>query len=85
MKKTSIRTIASALELSAATVSRALSDSPLVAPETRRKILESARELGYRRTQKRKRLMVALSDRFYRGVYDLSLLEEILQLSLIHI
>lgn len=33
MKKTSIRTIASALELSAATVSRALSDSPLVAPE----------------------------------------------------
>lgn len=67
MKKTSIRTIASALELSAATVSRALSDSPLVAPETRRKILESARELGYRRTQKRKRLMVALSDRFYRG------------------
>ncbi len=79
MKKTSIRTIASALELSAATVSRALSDSPLVAPETRRKILESARELGYRRTQKRKRLMVALSDRFYRGVYDLSLLEEILQ------
>ena len=67
MKKTSIRTIASALELSAATVSRALSDSPLVAPETRRKILESARELGYRRTQKRKRLMVALSDRFYQS------------------
>jgi LacI family transcriptional regulator len=43
-----IRSLASELHLSAATVSEALRDSPRVKPETKVKVLEAARRAGYR-------------------------------------
>lgn len=42
-----VRDVATALGVSASTVSRALSSSELVAPRTRQLIIEKARELGY--------------------------------------
>jgi len=42
-----IRDLASYLNLSPSTVSRALRDSPRVSEETKRRVLEAARELGY--------------------------------------
>jgi len=42
-----VRDVAAALEVSPSTVSRALSSSELVAPRTRQRIIEKARELGY--------------------------------------
>jgi LacI family transcriptional regulator len=44
-----IKTIAKALSLSASTVSRGLQGDPSVTEKTRRKILETAEQLGYRR------------------------------------
>ena len=44
-----IKTIAKALSLSASTVSRGLQGDPSVTEKTRRKILETAEKLGYRR------------------------------------
>jgi LacI family transcriptional regulator len=44
-----IKTIAKALSLSASTVSRGLQGDPSVTEKTRRKIMETAEQLGYRR------------------------------------
>lgn len=46
-KAVTIYDIAEALDLSAATVSRALKDHPAIKQETKKRILEKARELGY--------------------------------------
>jgi len=48
LKNITIHDIAKKLEISAGTVSRALSDSALVKKETKDKILQAANELGYR-------------------------------------
>ncbi|MBU3536281.1 LacI family transcriptional regulator, partial [Alkalihalobacillus clausii] len=42
-----IKDIAKAANVSYSTVSKALNDSPLVKPETKRMIVEKANELGY--------------------------------------
>lgn len=46
-----IKDIARAVGVSASTVSRALSDSPLVNQETRMAVLQTAKELGYERNE----------------------------------
>ncbi len=46
-RRMTLKTIADRLEVSTATVSLALRDSPLVASETRERIKETAREIGY--------------------------------------
>ena len=46
-QKIKLSTIAESLGLSTATISLALRDSPLVAADTREKIKEQARALGY--------------------------------------
>jgi len=46
-KPVSIKDVARAAGVSHSTVSRALADSPLVAPETKRRIQRIAREMGY--------------------------------------
>ena len=46
--KVTVRDVAAEAKVSASTVSRALSSEDLVAPETRRRILEVAQALGYR-------------------------------------
>lgn len=48
-KETTIYDIAQKLNISSATVSRGLQDHPAIKKETRKKILETAIELGYRR------------------------------------
>ena len=48
-KETTIYDIARKLALSSATVSRALTDNPAINKNTRKKIKEAAKELGYRR------------------------------------
>jgi LacI family transcriptional regulator len=47
-KETTIYDIAESLNLSSATVSRGLKDHPAIRKETKRKILEKAKEMGYR-------------------------------------
>lgn len=44
---TRLEDVARALRISISTVSRSLSDSPRVKPETKKKVLEKAKELGY--------------------------------------
>jgi LacI family transcriptional regulator len=46
-----MREVAAHAGVSAMTVSRALHDDPLVSPQTRARVLASARELGYRRNE----------------------------------
>lgn len=46
-QKTNIRTVAEQVGVSAMTVSRALSGSPLVKPETRTRIIRQIRDMGY--------------------------------------
>jgi len=48
-KETTIYDIARKLDLSSATVSRALTDNPVINKNTRKRIKEAAKELGYRR------------------------------------
>jgi LacI family transcriptional regulator len=48
-KEVTIYDLADKLNLSAATISRALNDDPVVKKKTRKVILEAAKELGYRR------------------------------------
>ena len=50
-KEITIYDIAESLNLSSATVSRGLKDHPAIRKETKRKILEKAKELGYRHNQ----------------------------------
>ncbi|RLC66643.1 MAG: transcriptional regulator, partial [Chloroflexi bacterium] len=45
---TTIKDIAQLLHLSVSTVSKALNDYPDVAPETKQRVQEAARSLGYR-------------------------------------
>jgi len=47
MKKTTIHEIAKELGLDSSTVSRALNDSDRVKPQTKKRVLEKAREIGY--------------------------------------
>lgn len=47
-KEITIYDIAESLNLSSATVSRGLKDHPAIRPETKKRILEKAKELGYR-------------------------------------
>lgn len=49
MPRATIKDIANALTLSPSTVSRALSEDPSINAETRRRVSETARRLGYRR------------------------------------
>lgn len=49
MPRATIKDIANALALSPSTVSRALADDPSINAETRRRVSEMARRLGYRR------------------------------------
>lgn len=49
MPRATIKDIANALTLSPSTVSRALADDPSINSETRRRVSETARRLGYRR------------------------------------
>lgn len=50
-KEITIYDIAESLNLSSATVSRGLKDHPAIRKETKKKILEKAKELGYRHNQ----------------------------------
>ena len=50
-KKTTLKDIASKLEVSVSTVSRALRDSPRISEETKRKVIELAREHNYFQTK----------------------------------
>ncbi|MCK5247857.1 LacI family DNA-binding transcriptional regulator, partial [Candidatus Bipolaricaulota bacterium] len=56
-----IKDIAKELGISASTVSRALSDSPLVNAETKRAILEVAKRLGYQRNELARALVMGSS------------------------
>ena len=47
-KEITIYDLAERLNLSPATISRALNDDPVVRQKTRKVILEAAKELGYR-------------------------------------
>lgn len=47
-ERVTIRRIAGELNLSSSTVSRALAGRPEISPETTRKVIETARRLGYR-------------------------------------
>ncbi|MEM8892514.1 MAG: LacI family DNA-binding transcriptional regulator [Bacteroidota bacterium] len=46
-KKTTIKDIAKALDTNISTVSRALNDSPLISPKTKKEVLEMAKKLNY--------------------------------------
>ncbi|MEM6803325.1 MAG: LacI family DNA-binding transcriptional regulator, partial [Bacteroidota bacterium] len=46
-KKTTIKDIAKALNTNISTVSRALNDSPLISPKTKKEVLEMAKKLSY--------------------------------------
>ena len=46
-KKTTIKDIAKALNTNISTVSRALNDSPLISPKTKKEVLEMAKKLNY--------------------------------------
>ena len=56
MKRTTIKDVAAYLHYSVSTVSRALSDDRNVHPETKRRVLEAAEHLGYRRNHIASRL-----------------------------
>ncbi|MCK5586738.1 LacI family DNA-binding transcriptional regulator, partial [Candidatus Bipolaricaulota bacterium] len=56
-----IKDIAKELGISASTVSRALSDSPLVNAETKRSILQVAERLGYQRNELARALVLGSS------------------------
>ncbi|MGB0663312.1 MAG: LacI family transcriptional regulator [Pontibacterium sp.] len=47
MARTTLKTVANALDIAATTVSRALKNDPAIKAETRRRVQEKARELGY--------------------------------------
>lgn len=47
MRQTTIKDVAKALKVSISTVSRAFNDKYDIHPDTRRKILETAKEMGY--------------------------------------
>lgn len=59
----SLRAIAEAAGVSAMTVSRALRSDPLVAAETRERILRYAKQLGYQPDPELSRIMTQLQDR----------------------
>lgn len=69
MPHPSIRRLASELQLSAATVSLALRDSPRVVPATRQRVLEAARRAGYRPNPLVRSVMAALR-RSAQGSYQ---------------
>lgn len=60
MKRTTIKDVAAYLHYSVSTVSRALSDDKYVHPETRKRVLEAAEKLGYRRNHIASRLRTGL-------------------------
>lgn len=66
-QKIKLSTIAESLGLSTATISLALRDSPLVASDTRDKIKEQARALGYIYNRRAASLHLALRH-YRRGV-----------------
>lgn len=76
MKKVSVRTLAAALELSPATVSRSLSGNASVSPETRERVLAEARKQKYRPVNLRNQLLLVVSPRFCLGAYDQALITE---------
>lgn len=51
MPRTTIKDIAAALCLSVATVSRALADDPSISADTRHRVQDKARQMGYRRNR----------------------------------
>lgn len=79
MRKVSVRSIAARLEISASTVARALSGSLPVAESTRRLVLETAREMGYRRPGGHRRFLLICADEFCRASYDRSLIGEVIE------
>lgn len=79
MKKATVRTIASALNLGTATVFRALSGRGPVQNETRSAVLEEARRQGYLPVTQVKRVAVVVSRAFCSGVYDRKLLDSVLK------
>ena len=79
MKKATVRTIASVLNLGTATVFRALSGRGPVQNETRSAVLEEARRQGYLPVTQVKRVAVVVSRAFCSGVYDRKLLDSVLK------
>jgi DNA-binding LacI/PurR family transcriptional regulator len=78
-KMASIRDLAKELKLSPATVSRALNNNPLVAPEVRRRVLNAANKLQYVPTIGRRETMnIAFAyagDRSIGSPFDAALME----------
>ena len=54
--KVDVRSIASELGLAISSVSRALNDAPDVSKKTRKRVLDKAREMGYRPNRSARRL-----------------------------
>ena len=61
-ERVTIRRIAGELNLSSSTVSRALAGRPEISPETTRKVIETARRLGYRPPPEKRTVILILPD-----------------------
>ena len=61
-ERVTIRRIAGELNLSSSTVSRALAGRPEISPETTRRVIETARRLGYRPPPEKRTVILILPD-----------------------
>ena len=61
-ERVTIRRIAGELNLSSSTVSRALAGRPEISPETTRRVIETARRLGYRPPPEQRTVVLILPD-----------------------
>lgn len=62
MKKTSLKSLASHLQLAEGTVSRALNDYPDISAKTRQRVHQAARQFGYKPNQTARRLATGVAE-----------------------
>ncbi len=77
-ERVTIRWIAGELNLSSSTVSRALAGRPEISPETTRRVIETARRLGYRPPPEQRTVVLILPDTdLPLGSYSIGIFEVI--------